>query len=154
MRRQSANVTDSNANAKSSAHSVRTSEHHADPLCPNQQHPLTPPLPSPHHTEWCRPDQFICPEAKQCVDRSALCDGRFDCADGADERHCVTLAASAAAAEADTGRYSAAGLLLVRKRGVWGRLCVDRLDGVVRQSRGSWGADELGRAVCKALTYQ
>ncbi|XP_037067942.1 LOW QUALITY PROTEIN: uncharacterized protein LOC119089378 [Pollicipes pollicipes] len=102
--------------------------------------------------EWCRPDQFICPEAKQCVDRSAICDGHYDCADGADERRCVTIAADVAQASAP--EYRPEGLLLVRKRGVWGRLCADQLERTARQIKGRWAAQELGRAVCKALTYQ
>ena len=84
------------------------------------------------------------------MDSSALCDGRFDCADGADERHCLALAESAAVA-GGRRRYSRAGLLLVRRAGVWGRLCGDRLLG---HGRGGWGPQQLGRAVCKALTYQ
>jgi len=56
--------------------------------------------------------------------------------------------------EGTAARYQEAGLLLVRKRGVWGRLCVDQLRAGGRQSRSRWGMEELGRAVCKALTYK
>ena len=35
----------------------------------------------------CLPGLFLCGDGK-CVDRSAICDGYYDCIDAADERDC------------------------------------------------------------------
>ena len=35
----------------------------------------------------CLPGQFLCGDGK-CVDRSAICNGYYDCIDAADERDC------------------------------------------------------------------
>ena len=82
----------------------------------------------------------------------AVCDGQFDCPDGADEHQCVTLAATRGAA--GQSRYQPAGYLMVRRRGRWGPLCVDNFDALVRRTRTAWSVQELGRAVCSALTYK
>ena len=39
----------------------------------------------------CLPGQFLCGDGK-CVDRSAICNGFYDCIDAADERDCSELA--------------------------------------------------------------
>ena len=38
----------------------------------------------------CLPGQFLCGDGK-CVDRSAICNGYYDCIDAADERDCSEL---------------------------------------------------------------
>ena len=38
----------------------------------------------------CGPDQATCVNG-DCVSRSLVCDGNFDCADGSDERNCRKL---------------------------------------------------------------
>lgn len=43
---------------------------------------------------------------------------------------------------------------MVRKRGVWGRLCTERFDEVIEQAHSSLKLPDLGRAVCKAMTFQ
>ncbi|XP_043205533.1 uncharacterized protein LOC122372436 [Amphibalanus amphitrite] len=101
--------------------------------------------------DWCQPGQFICPGAKRCVPAEAVCDGEYDCPDGADEHQCVTLATSRATA--DQRRYQSAGYLMVRRRGQWGPLCVDDFDALVRRTGTDWSVQELGKAVCNALTY-
>ncbi|KAF0288565.1 Serine protease nudel [Amphibalanus amphitrite] len=102
--------------------------------------------------DWCQPGQFICPGAKRCVPAEAVCDGQYDCPDGADEHQCVTLATSRATA--DQRRYQSAGYLMVRRRGQWGPLCVDDFDALVRRTGTDWSVQELGKAVCNALTYK
>ena len=39
----------------------------------------------------CLPGQFLCGDGK-CVDRSAICNGVYDCIDAADERDCSEFA--------------------------------------------------------------
>lgn len=102
--------------------------------------------------EWCGAGQFICPGARVCVNSSVVCDGRFDCPDGADEQRCVTLAASRTSA--GTPPYQPEGYMMVRRRGRWGPLCLDNFETLVRQTGTSWSVQELGRAVCSALTYK
>lgn len=46
------------------------------------------------------------------------------------------------------------GYLNVRKNGQWGRLCLSDTDNLLQQRQLSWSIEDLGRAVCKALTYQ
>ena len=43
---------------------------------------------------------------------------------------------------------------MVRRKGRWGPLCVDNFDALVRRTGTSWSVQELGRAVCGALTYK
>lgn len=43
---------------------------------------------------------------------------------------------------------------MVRKNGTWGKLCVDNFDNVVSKSRISWEIDDLGKALCKSMTYK
>lgn len=46
------------------------------------------------------------------------------------------------------------GYVMVRKRGVWGRLCVESFADVVEQAHSSLKLPDLGRAVCRAITFQ
>lgn len=46
------------------------------------------------------------------------------------------------------------GFVMVRKRGVWGRLCVEGFDEVVTQAHSSLKLPDLGKAVCRAMTFQ
>lgn len=36
----------------------------------------------------CPPNTWICPNSGHCIPDSKLCDGKEDCADGADEKTC------------------------------------------------------------------
>ncbi|XP_069689200.1 uncharacterized protein [Periplaneta americana] len=101
--------------------------------------------------EWCSPGQFVCPNSQVCVDQHQLCDGTRDCPYGDDEKQCVTVAQN----EATAGDlpYSPEGYLMVRKQGRWGKLCLQNFDNVVARSESTWEVADLGRAVCKAMTY-
>ncbi|GLG96378.1 Uncharacterized protein GBIM_03381 [Gryllus bimaculatus] len=46
-----------------------------------------------------------------------------------------------------------AGYLMVRQSGQWGKLCLHNFEKMVANSRASWQVSDLGRAVCKAMTY-
>lgn len=46
------------------------------------------------------------------------------------------------------------GYLLIRKYGHWGKLCTENFEKVVTNSHASWQISDLGRAVCKTMTYQ
>lgn len=87
-----------------------------------------------------------------CINRTSICDGVTDCPNGDDERQCVTVAPDLNSA--DEFPYNADGFLMVRKNGVWGKLCVANFDSVVSRSRMSWEVTDLGQAVCKAMTYK
>ncbi|CAG5101575.1 Similar to Enteropeptidase-like, partial [Cotesia congregata] len=50
--------------------------------------------------------------------------------------------------------YSDRGYLSVRKNGKWGKLCLNSTDGLLDDKRTIWTIEDLGRAVCKAITYQ
>lgn len=42
-------------------------------------------------TEWCKEGQFVCANARQCVETIKVCDGIPDCPLGDDEKSCVAL---------------------------------------------------------------
>ncbi|XP_008544698.1 uncharacterized protein LOC103569261 [Microplitis demolitor] len=50
--------------------------------------------------------------------------------------------------------YSDRGYLNVRKNGKWGKLCLNSTDSLLVDKRTIWTIEDLGRAVCKAITYQ
>lgn len=50
--------------------------------------------------------------------------------------------------------YSDRGFLSVRKNGKWGKLCLTGINDIVQGRRTPWSIEDLGRAVCKAITYQ
>ncbi|XP_049937465.1 uncharacterized protein LOC126412088 [Schistocerca serialis cubense] len=101
--------------------------------------------------EWCRLGQFVCPNSQVCVDQEKLCDGATDCPFGDDEKRCVTVSKSTR--EADNFTYQSEGFLMVRKRGQWGKLCLHNFEKILAKSQSSWKITDLGRAVCKAMTY-
>lgn len=50
--------------------------------------------------------------------------------------------------------YSDRGFLSVRKNGKWGKLCLGGMNNLLEEKRTIWSIEDLGRAVCKAITYQ
>ncbi|XP_043287409.1 uncharacterized protein [Venturia canescens] len=50
--------------------------------------------------------------------------------------------------------YSDRGFLSIRKNGKWGKLCLTGMDNLLEEKRTIWTIEDLGRAVCKAVTYQ
>ncbi|XP_046473613.1 uncharacterized protein [Neodiprion pinetum] len=50
--------------------------------------------------------------------------------------------------------YNDKGFLSVRKNGKWGKLCLTGMDNLLERKRTIWTVEDLGRAVCKAITYQ
>lgn len=42
--------------------------------------------------EWCEEGQYVCANARQCIEMSRVCDGTPDCPLGDDEKSCVALA--------------------------------------------------------------
>ncbi|XP_072940602.1 uncharacterized protein [Epargyreus clarus] len=101
--------------------------------------------------DWCGEGQYVCANARQCIDMMRVCDGTPDCPLGDDEKSCVALAD-----EIDSNEvipYNEEGFVMVRKRGVWGRLCVESFEDVVEQAHSSLKLPDLGRAVCRAMTF-
>ena len=43
---------------------------------------------------------------------------------------------------------------MVRKKGSWGKLCVENFEKAVAKAATSWTVLDLGQAVCKTLTFQ
>ncbi|XP_022821614.1 uncharacterized protein LOC111353040 isoform X3 [Spodoptera litura] len=102
--------------------------------------------------EWCKEGQYVCANARQCLDMGKVCDGTPDCPLGDDEKSCVALAEQLENNEVVP--YNEEGYVMVRKRGVWGRLCVESFADVVEQAHSSLKLPDLGRAVCRAMTFQ
>lgn len=50
--------------------------------------------------------------------------------------------------------YNNKGFLSVRKNGKWGKLCLAGMDNLLERKKTIWTVEDLGRAVCKAITYQ
>ncbi|VVC93640.1 unnamed protein product [Leptidea sinapis] len=88
--------------------------------------------------EWCEDGQYVCANAQQCIEMNKVCDGNPDCPLGDDEKSCVALGDE----------------MEDNERGTWGRLCVESFDEVVAQAHSSLKLQDLGRAVCRAMTYQ
>ncbi|KFM59828.1 SCO-spondin, partial [Stegodyphus mimosarum] len=98
---------------------------------------------------WCKAGQYICPQTKFCINRTQVCDGHDDCPLGNDEKYCVRLAESVP--DAESLHYRSSGYLMVRKKGQWGKLCLESVqDSLVLRRK----LDELGKAVCTTLTYK
>lgn len=87
-----------------------------------------------------------------CITKSQICDGINNCPFGDDERYCVTVSPSKVAA--NSFNYHSNGYLMVRKHGNWGKLCIDNFDNVSMESKTGWKISDLGRSVCKALTFK
>ncbi|XP_066259069.1 uncharacterized protein [Euwallacea similis] len=102
--------------------------------------------------KWCKADQYVCSNSKVCIDQKKICDGLKDCPQGDDERQCVTIASNSQTAKGFP--YYPHGYLMVRKRGSWGKLCVDNFENVVSKSHMSWEIKDLGKALCRSMTYQ
>ncbi|XP_041974933.1 uncharacterized protein LOC121730124 isoform X2 [Aricia agestis] len=102
--------------------------------------------------DWCKEGQFVCANARQCVNMTNVCDGTPDCPLGDDEKSCVALGDEIESNEVIP--YHEEGFVMVRKRGVWGRLCVESFEDVVAQAHSSLKLPDLGRAICRAMTYQ
>ncbi|XP_026320088.1 uncharacterized protein LOC113230394 isoform X2 [Hyposmocoma kahamanoa] len=101
--------------------------------------------------EWCEEGQYVCANARQCIEMARVCDGTPDCPLGDDEKSCVALADELE--DNEVIPYNAEGFVMVRKRGVWGRLCVESFEDVVTQAHSSLKLPDLGRAVCRAMTF-
>ncbi|XP_075973925.1 uncharacterized protein LOC142975112 isoform X2 [Anticarsia gemmatalis] len=101
--------------------------------------------------DWCKEGQYVCANARQCIDVGKVCDGSPDCPLGDDEKSCVALADELENNEVVP--YNEEGYVMVRKRGVWGRLCVESFADVVEQAHSSLKLPDLGRAVCRAMTF-
>ncbi|XP_023289826.1 uncharacterized protein LOC105698698 [Orussus abietinus] len=50
--------------------------------------------------------------------------------------------------------YGSNGFLSVRKNGKWGKLCLGGMENLLQERRAIWTIEDLGRAVCKAITYR
>ena len=50
--------------------------------------------------------------------------------------------------------YNDKGFLHVRKNGKWGKLCLGGINSLLEERQTTWTVEDLGRAVCKAITYQ
>lgn len=101
--------------------------------------------------DWCKEGQYVCANARQCIDMAKVCDGTPDCPLGDDEKSCVALADELE--DKEVIPYNEEGYVMVRKRGVWGRLCVESFNDVVEQAHSSLKLPDLGRAVCRAMTF-
>lgn len=112
--------------------------------------------------EYCQPGQYICAGTRSCINKEQICDSKRDCQYGDDESDCVkiggnTIGGELGAFAADVNSlkenfsptYHKQGNLMVRKTGVWGKLCVESFSSVVSH----WEVKDLARAVCKALTF-
>lgn len=85
-----------------------------------------------------RDQVFVCAGTRSCVHRSQVCDGNFDCPNGADEDFCVSLAEPAAISNNQLNQigayrtsfklYHKQGVLVVRRNGLWLPLCLPSTD--------------------------
>ncbi|XP_047358764.1 uncharacterized protein LOC124952644 isoform X1 [Vespa velutina] len=50
--------------------------------------------------------------------------------------------------------YNDKGYLNIRKNGKWGKLCLNSTNNFRQEKQTTWSIEDLGRAVCKAITYQ
>ncbi|KAJ1520873.1 hypothetical protein ONE63_003958 [Megalurothrips usitatus] len=107
--------------------------------------------------DWCEPGRYVCTSSRVCVETSRLCDGQRDCPYGDDERQCVSVAPDVRAA--DDLVYHSEGLVMVRRQGVWGKLCAKGIVGQGPQPTAAsaavplWGPLQLGEVICRALTF-
>lgn len=116
--------------------------------------------------EYCQPGQYICAGTRSCINKEQICDSKRDCQYGDDESDCVKIGGGPFLIDGGDGSvsnqtalqllkedfspvYHKQGHLMVRKTGVWGKLCVESFSSVVSH----WEVKDLARAVCKALTF-
>lgn len=43
---------------------------------------------------------------------------------------------------------------MIRKNGQWGKLCTENFDSLNYNFKSSWSMEDLGKAVCKAMTFR
>ncbi|RZF36116.1 hypothetical protein LSTR_LSTR014782, partial [Laodelphax striatellus] len=104
-----------------------------------------------NNCEWCTPGQHVCADSRVCINHEQLCDGNKDCPQGDDEKHCVSIAPSLE--QANDMTYYSQGFLMVRKEGKWGKLCLQNFKELFLSSKSNWSISEIGRSICKAMTY-
>ncbi|XP_015183396.1 PREDICTED: uncharacterized protein LOC107070065 isoform X2 [Polistes dominula] len=56
--------------------------------------------------------------------------------------------------EKELNGYNDKGYLNIRKNGKWGKLCLNSTNSYDQERQTNWTIEDLGRAVCKAITYQ
>ncbi|XP_076246461.1 uncharacterized protein LOC143186639 [Calliopsis andreniformis] len=54
----------------------------------------------------------------------------------------------------EINNYNEKGYINIRKNGKWGKLCLSGMDDLLQERQATWTIEDLGRAVCKAITYQ
>lgn len=54
----------------------------------------------------------------------------------------------------EVDNYGDKGYVNIRRNGKWGKLCLTDIENLLKESYNSWTIEDLGRAVCRALTYQ
>lgn len=54
----------------------------------------------------------------------------------------------------EINNYNEKGYISIRKNGKWGKLCLSGMDDLLQERQATWTVEDLGRAVCKAITYQ
>ncbi|CAH0382228.1 unnamed protein product [Bemisia tabaci] len=100
--------------------------------------------------DWCLSGQHVCANSRLCVNQSQICDGRKDCPFGDDEKQCINVAPSLK--QANDFIYHATGHLMVRKQGVWGKLCLQ--NPAASHSKLHYKIKTLGQTACKSLSFR
>ncbi|XP_047496105.1 neurotrypsin-like isoform X3 [Penaeus chinensis] len=96
-------------------------------------------------TSVCSADEFRCEDDSRCIPRSYVCDDDPDCADASDDRS--ELCKDVGVVRLVDGNKPlnvpgmAAGIVLVKRRGVWGTICDDGL------------RDADAKVLCRNLGY-
>ncbi|XP_076639718.1 uncharacterized protein LOC143351751 [Colletes latitarsis] len=62
--------------------------------------------------------------------------------------------ATSANVKKEINNYNEEGYINIRKNGKWGKLCLSGMDTLLQERQATWTIEDLGRAVCKAITYQ
>jgi hypothetical protein len=47
-----------------------------------------------------------------------------------------------------------AGLLMVRKEGEWGKMCLQNFENLISKSKLDWNIMDLGQSVCRTMTFR
>ncbi|XP_066900719.1 transmembrane protease serine 6 [Halyomorpha halys] len=99
--------------------------------------------------DWCQSDHhYACSNAKICIDHKKVCDGISHCPYGDDEVNCILLKNGTSEA------YNEKGQLMLKKNGVWGKLCLQNFGNNINNSSKDWDLQEFGHSICGALTFQ